>query len=138
MKKTILLSVFLLSCNLIIAQKSNDKAQIKQQIQNYFDGTKTDNPDLLRKAFLPDATLKFVSADGKYQTRTIQQFFSYFTNSKKRVFEGKIYYIDITGTTANVKLSTKYKTYQYMDYMNMLKTEKGWKIVNKISHKENF
>lgn len=118
--------------------KVNEEKEIESIINLYFDGTRTDNPDLLRKAFHPKATLKFINAKGDYTMRTIETFFSYFTNTKTRSFQGKIYYIDITGTTANVKLSTKYKAYQYMDYMNMLKTKDGWKIVSKISHQDFF
>ncbi|NQX81912.1 MAG: nuclear transport factor 2 family protein [Flavobacteriaceae bacterium] len=62
----------------------------------------------------------------------------FFTNAKTRKLERKIFYIDISGTTANVKLLSKYKTFQYIDYMNMIKTEDGWKIVSKISYKEVF
>ncbi len=118
--------------------KIDDKKAIEAQINLYFEGSRTDNPDLLRKAFHPNATLKFINGNGDYTERTIETFFSYFTNTKTRSFESKIYYIDVAGTTANVKLSTKYKTYQYIDYMNMLKTKDGWKIVSKISHKEVF
>ncbi|MDD7913182.1 nuclear transport factor 2 family protein [Polaribacter ponticola] len=121
-----------------IENKENEKKAIEKIINLYFDGTKTDNPDLLREAFHPDATLKFINAEGLYTMRTIEKFFSYFTNTKTRSFVSKIYYIDITGTAANVKLSTKYKTYKYTDYMNMLKTKEGWKIVSKISHQELF
>mgnify|MGYP000020582021 CR=1 FL=1 len=119
-------------------ERGNAKKDIEKVLDYYFEGTKTDNPDLLRKAFLPDATLKFINNKGDYNARTIETFFSYFKNTKTRSFESKIYYINIYGTTANVKLSTKYKTYQYIDYMNMLKTKDGWKIVSKISHQEFF
>jgi exopolysaccharide biosynthesis protein len=121
-----------------IEKKKNDKEAIEEKINYYFDGTRTDNPDLLKKAFHSDATLKFIDKEGSYKKRSIQKFFSYFTNTKTRAFESKIYYIDISGSTANVKLSTKYKTYQYVDYMNMLKTKEGWKIVSKISYQEFF
>lgn len=119
-------------------KKENDKEAIARIINYYFDGTRSDNPDLLRKAFHPDATLKFIDKEGSYKMRPIQRFFSYFKNTKTRLFESKIYYIDISGSTANVKLSTKYETYQYIDYMNILKTKKGWKIVSKISYQEFF
>ena len=119
-------------------KKKNDKEAIEEKINYYFDGTRTDNPDLLRKAFHPDATLKFIDVKGVYTMRPIEKFFSYFTNTKTRVFESKIFYINISGSAANVKLSTKYKTYQYIDYMNMLKTKEGWKIVSKISYQELF
>ena len=119
-------------------QKENDKEAIARIINYYLDGIRSDNPDLVRKAFHPDATLKFIDKEGSYKMRPIQKFFSYFTNTKTRLFESKIYYIDISGSTANVKLSTKYETYQYIDYMNILKTKKGWKIVSKISYQDFF
>lgn len=121
-----------------IEKKVNEKKVIEKIIALYFDGTRTDNPDLLRKAFHPGATLKFINAEGSYTMRTIEKFFSYFTNTKTRSFVSKIYYIDISGSAANVKLSTKYKTYKYTDYMNMLKTKEGWKIVSKISYQQFF
>lgn len=121
-----------------IEKKENDKEQIERILSYYFKGTKTDNPELLKKAFHSEATLKFINNKGAYTKRSIQTFFSYFKNTKTRSFKSKIYYIDITGSTANVKLSTKYKTYQYIDYMNMLKTKDGWKIVSKISHQDFF
>lgn len=121
-----------------IEKKVNEKKAIGAIIDFYFVGTKTDNPDLLRKAFHPKATLKYINTKGKYTMVTIEKFFSYFTNTKKRSFVSKIYFIDITGTTANVKLSTKYKTYKYTDYLNLLKTKDGWKIVSKISHQDFF
>lgn len=119
-------------------KKAFEKKAIENIINLYFEGTNTDNPELLRKSFHPDATLKFINNKGFYTMTTIEKFFSYFTNTKTRSFESEIYYIDISGTAANVKLTTKYKTYEYIDYMNMLKTKDGWKIVSKISHQEYF
>jgi len=138
MKKIILLLIILFTCNIGFAQKSSDKKEIEKQLNYYFEGTRIDNPDVLKKAFHTGATLKYINADGDYKMIPIQQFYSFFTNTKTRTFKSKIYYIDVYGTAANVKLSTRYKTYQYIDYMNMLKTKDGWKIVSKISHKESF
>ncbi len=138
LSKTILASLILfLTTNAIIAQQTTDKEAITATINNYFEGSRTDNPELLKKAFHPEATLKYINAN-EYKMLPIQKFFSFFTNTKTRTFEDKIFFIDITGNAANVKLSTKYKTYQYTDYMNMLKTKDGWKIVSKISYKEVF
>ena len=121
-----------------IEKKEDEKKAIEEILNFYFDGTRTDNPELLRNAFHPKATLKYINDEGSYTMRTIEEFFSYFTNTKTRSFLSKIYYIDISGKTANVKLSTKYKAYKYTDYLNMLKTKNGWKIVSKISHKDIF
>lgn len=121
----------------VAAQAQDDKEQIRKTIQNYFDGSHTDNPELLKAAFHPDATLKYIK-EGKYQMIPIQKYFTFFTNSKTREFEEKIYYVDQYGNAANVKLSARYAKYQFVDYMNLLKTEEGWKIVSKISHREEF
>jgi hypothetical protein len=118
--------------------KIDDKKEITAKINLYFEGSRTDNPALLRKAFHQNATVKYLNGKGDYAEMAIEKFFSYFTNTKTRSFVSKIYYIDVAGATANVKLSTKYKTYQYVDYMNMIKTKDGWRIVSKISHKELF
>ncbi|MCH3882191.1 nuclear transport factor 2 family protein [Tenacibaculum aquimarinum] len=117
-------------------KKENDKEAIARIINYYLDGTRSDNPDLMRKAFQPDVTLKFIDKEGSYKMIPIKKFFSYFTNTKSRLFENKIYYIDISGSTANVKLTAKYEAYKYIDYMNILKTKNGWKIVSKISHQD--
>ncbi|MEO9804199.1 MAG: nuclear transport factor 2 family protein [Reichenbachiella sp.] len=130
----ILMSFLHMSVN---AQTTSDEVQIRSTIQNYFDGSHTDNPELLKAAFHPDATLKYIK-EGKYQMIPIQKYFTFFTNSKKREFEEKIFYVDQYGNAANVKLSARYATYQFVDYMNLLKTEEGWKIVSKISHCEEF
>lgn len=141
MKKSIANLALLLMCLLafqrVTAQPKEDEKQIRATIQQYFDGSHTDNPKLLKAAFHPDATLKYMK-DGKYQMIPIQKYFTYFTNTKTREFKEKIYYVDNYGNAANVKLSARYETYQFVDYMNLLKTEDGWRIVSKISHREEF
>ena len=121
-----------------VEQPETDKEAIVRNMNYYFDGMRTDNPALLKKAFHPDATLKYIDTKGTYHMRSIQTFFSYFTNTKTRSFQGNIEAIDISGNTANVKLTATYETYQYIDYLNMLKTKDGWKIVGKISHQDFF
>ena len=118
-------------------KKENDKEAVARIINYYLEGTRSDNPDLMRKAFHPDATLKFIDKEVSYKMIPIQKFFSYFTNTKSRLFESKIYYIDISGSTANVKLTAKYEEYKYIDYMNILKTKNGWKIVDAVSPAHN-
>lgn len=135
--KLILSFLILLSANSIIAQNMSDEDAIKATLNNYFEGSRIDSPELLKKAFHPDATLKYIRDKG-YNMLPIQKYLTFFTNTKTRDFEDKIFYIDVTGLAANAKLSTKYETYQYTEYMNMLKTKDGWKIVSKISYRENF
>lgn len=135
--KTYLMLIVLLATSTVYAQNTNDEEAIKTTIEHYFEGARTDNPDLLKKAFHPEATLKYAK-DGEYSVIPIQKYFTYFTNTKTREFESKIHYVDVSGTAANVKLTTKYATHQFSDYMNMIKLKEGWKIVSKISFRETF
>ena len=131
------LTLVLLCANMTFGQSPKDKEAITTAINYYFDGSKTDNPETMKKAFHPDATLKYAK-DGEYAVIPIQKYFTYFTNTKTREFEGKIHYIDVVGTAANVKITATYKTHQFTDYMNMIKLNDGWKIVSKISHRDTY
>ena len=137
-KRTIWSLILILLCvNITFGQSSEDKEAITTTINYYFEGSKTDNPETMKKPFHPDATLKYTK-DGEYAMIPIQKYFTYFTNTKKREFEGKIHYIDVVGTAANVKITATYKTHQFTDYMNMIKLNEGWKIVSKISYRKSY
>ena len=69
-----------------VEELETDKEAIVRTMSYYFDATRTHNPDFFKKAFHPKATLKFINAKGMYQMRTIQPFFSYFTNTKTKTF----------------------------------------------------
>lgn len=141
MKKILLLS-FIMILGLqqtSIGQQKSEKKEIKKVIQNYFEGQRKDNPELIKKVFHPLSALKFISVrDNEYKTITFERYVTFFKNKKERVFKDKIFYIDVSGTAANAKVLVKYDTYQYIHYFNMLKTKDGWQIVNKISSQKNF
>lgn len=140
LRKNILLlivGVMVISYSYAQSTSDQDKKEIEKVIGYYFEGSRTDNPETLKKAFHPDATLKYAK-EGEYTSVPISKYFTYFTNTKTREFEGEIHYIDVVGTAANVKLSVTYDTYRFNDYMNMIKLNNGWKIVSKISYRENL
>ncbi|KAA3616844.1 MAG: hypothetical protein D8M58_17740 [Calditrichaeota bacterium] len=137
--KLIINLLIMLSTQLILAGEIRDKEVINETIKIYIEGQRTDNQELIKKVFHSDANLKFISIrDNEYKIISIERYLTFFSNKKEREFEENIFYIDIVGTAANVKLSLKYETFQYTHYMNMLKTGEGWKIVNKITCQENF
>lgn len=45
--------------------------------------------------------------------------------------------IQVYGTAASARLELMYSTHTYIDFMNLLKTREGWKIVNKIFHRDD-
>ncbi|MEQ9232182.1 MAG: nuclear transport factor 2 family protein [Cyclobacteriaceae bacterium] len=137
--KIVLIVLFVVYFHLSSAQEVNEESAIMTIINDYFEGQRTDNPELIKRVFHPDAELKFISIrDSKYQTISLEKYLSFFSYSKERKFEDRIFNIDVTGTASSVKLLVKYDTFQYTHYMHLLKTDEGWKIVNKISCQEDF
>lgn len=49
----------------------------------------------------------------------------------------RIVSINITGNAANAVLEIEYPTFFFIDYMNLLKIDGEWKVVNKIFHRKS-
>ena len=88
---------------------------------------------LLKKAFHENATMKFIS-NNAYKEVNALEFFKRVINPKnpKQSRTTTISYINISGNTASAKLEIKYPKLTLTDYMNLLKIDNEWKIVNKI------
>lgn len=141
MKKLFLILIIVIISGIQISygQSKNSKEEINVTIDNYLKGQRTDNPELIKSVFTEDASLKFISVrDNSYRIIPIKRYLTFFNNKRNRTFKEKLFYINVEGTAANVKLEIKYETFKYTHYFNMLKTREGWKIVNKISSQENF
>jgi hypothetical protein len=112
------------------AQTKEEK--LKQTIDLYFNG----GPDNMRKAFHPNAELRFFR-DGKFQQIDIETFIG-----RSKVWDKtdgtvkKLVSFDITETAAQAKLSIEGKTFSITDYMNLLYVDNEWKIVGKIFHSQ--
>jgi hypothetical protein len=72
--------------------------------------------------------------DGKFMQRTDDEYIAGASGKppadeaqRKRSVE----ILDITGDVAVAKVVLDYPTVTFVDYMSLLKTESGWKIVNK-------
>ncbi|MEM9687310.1 MAG: nuclear transport factor 2 family protein, partial [Bacteroidota bacterium] len=49
----------------------------------------------------------------------------------------RIVSVDIMGNAAQAKLEIDYETFTFIDYMNLLKIDGEWKVVNKIFYRKN-
>lgn len=107
-------------------------------IDHYFQGLYHGDLDRLRIAFHPKAKLygyrddKFSELDldtwlAKVSTRPIPA-------KNGEPFEMKVESIDLSGKVGNVKVQDLYMGLRFTDYLNMVKVEERWQIINKTFH----
>jgi hypothetical protein len=102
-------------------------------LEGYFRGQATGDGSHMRPIFQPSANLYWIR-EGKYAERPSPEWIAGFTG-KPAADEAertrRIATLDITGNAAAAKLVSDYPTAVVTDYMSLLKTEGGWKVVAK-------
>lgn len=113
---------------------ANDQARVRSVVQRYLHGLKFNDTVDFHAAFLPDARLMFVRADGSLGQLTQAEWYRGFAASAGKEEEGelRIDAVDITGNAAAVKVVEVYPKSRYTDYLNLLRLGDEWRIVNKI------
>lgn len=118
-------------------QKS-EEAAVEATINLYFEGILEYDADKLREAFHTEAHIMAVFPNGTFD-RPFEQWVG-FTNGQApadvSTYKNEIVSIDIAGNAATVKTDLQWPTVHYIDYLNLLKIDGQWKIVNKIFHAE--
>jgi len=118
------------------------RAAVEKPIQAYFRYHRTGDPKGLAEAFHPEALLQW-SKDGARQVLT-QPAWQKSAVDKLAQAEGKarpevrceIAWLEITGDAAVAKIILDYPTFRFIDYMHLIRLTEGWKIVDKIYHRE--
>ncbi len=118
---------------MISAYAQNEKDQIKKTLLDYIEGTANGEPERLKQAFHPDLNLYAVGEDGEIKARSGQKYIEIFTDGKKRNRIGKIVSIDYENNAAIAKIEVDMPGMKrmYTDYLLLLKSKDGWKIVHK-------
>ena len=128
--------LLLLSCSALSAQNEtlpDDKANIEQTIQNYFDGWLTGDSTLIGSAMHRSCNLKYFPR-GEYGSRTRNQYLSGFKpRPRLKDAEGRIISLDITRNAAAAKVELEIPGRVFTDYFNLLRIEGRWYIMDKIS-----
>jgi hypothetical protein len=138
-KFTSIFFCFLFCVTLVLAQESPDEIAVKETLNNYFAGVTNGDTLLLRKAFHPTASMKYVDyKTGVYNDVPIGDFINRLKANagKKNGRKTKIIYANISGTAAQARLEIDGSTFYFHDYMNLLKIDGEWKIVSKIFWRE--
>ncbi len=133
---------FLIVPMLAMQSPMPDRTPVEKPIRAYFRYHQTGDPKGLAEAFHPEALLQW-SKDGKrltltqadWQKRAAEQL-EKSTGKPRPEVRCEIASLEIMGDAAVAKIILDYPTFRFIDYMHLLKLEEGWKIVDKIYHRE--
>ncbi len=111
-----------------------EEPAVRAALEHYLAGHATGDPKEFRQAFHDDARLMWIR-DHAVMTRSDDEYIGGATG-KPAVDEAQrkrwIDSISITGSAASARIVLDYPNAVLTDYMQLLKTPDGWKIVHKI------
>ena len=117
-----------------LAQANPEEPAVRAALEHYLAGHATGDPKAFRQAFHDEARLMWIR-DNAVVTRSDDEYIGGATGKpapdeaqRKRSIES----ISITGSAASAKIVLDYPNAVLTDYMQLLKTPDGWKIVHKI------
>jgi aldose sugar dehydrogenase len=110
-----------------------ERQLLERTVQMYFDGWATGDSALLGRAMHPSAHLKR-SIDGKFVDMTRQEYVGGMRpHPRDSTLVTRIASVDIVGAMASVRAEISINTSTFVDFFNMLRTDEGWFIVDKVS-----
>lgn len=113
----------------------DDYDAISAVIQHYIDGARSGRGEDMKPAFHQDATIfGYVGPD--LFAGPIQGLYDWNDqNGPATDIQTRIVSIDIVGTVASARLETENWTgHRFTDFLNLLKVDHQWKIMNKVFH----
>jgi hypothetical protein len=117
-------------------RQGDEEPAIREALQFYLDGHATGDPEIMAQAFHPSARLQFIR-NGEVGIRPLEEYLGGMSSepaADESERERRIVSIEYEGTVATAKIELDYPRVFFTDYMQLLKTADGWKIVNKIYH----
>jgi len=111
----------------------SDYEMIEKTLWSYLKGDTEKDYDTLKTAFHEQATMKYVSSTNGYTAFVALEAFKDIQGKepeKNRI--NRIEYITIAGRAASAKIEIEYPDVVVVDFMNLLRVDGEWKIVNKI------
>src|SRR6186997_851827 len=107
---------------------------VREVVHRYLHGLKFNDTVSLHAAFWPEARLYFVNRDGTLGELTQAKWYTMFAASAGKEEKGdlRIDEVEVTKDAASVKVVEDYPGSRYTDYLNLLRINGRWWIVNKI------
>jgi hypothetical protein len=118
------------------ADVKSEHAAIEEVVGHYFAAVTRAEPEELAKAFHPDALMLSVG-DGGLASVSQPDWKARIAASPPPPSTRRIQTIDVEGTAAAVKAVADFPTFQFLDYLLLLKLEGHWQIVAKTFHRRN-
>ncbi|MEM6633877.1 MAG: nuclear transport factor 2 family protein [Bacteroidota bacterium] len=116
-------------------QKESDFQQVVQTLTYYLEGGTNNDFETLKRAFHETATMKFIG-DSYKEVNAIEFFQKGMKPGPKQDRQTEIIDVQIQGNAASARLKITYPTFSFFDFMNLLKIDGQWKIVNKIFYRQ--
>lgn len=137
MRKVLLfisVSFLFVNANAQVNDTINDWLMIQKKLSLYLDGQATGDSVKVGMSFHDSWQLKYI-ADDKFNIVTRSQYLSGYKspNARSSNWSGRVVFIDITNAVAVAKVEISTSKLLFTDYFNLMKTNKGWFIVDKIS-----
>jgi aldose sugar dehydrogenase len=134
MKKTLLFLGFSITLFTAFSQNApTERELIEKTIQNYFDGWATGDSTKLGQAMHASCHLKNYN-DGKFTEFTRARYLSLFKLHERSInLITRIVSVDITNNMGSAKVEISTEKDLYTDYFNLMKTNEGWFIADKVS-----
>lgn len=115
-----------------------EETAVRIPLRNYLRGHATGDGSHHAKAFHPVANLYWVTDDGLTQ-RTSEEYIAGASGEPAADESERVRYIewvDVDGSAATARIVLDYPAARFADYMQLLRIDGEWKIVNKIFHIE--
>ncbi len=116
-----------------LAAQTLDHTKVEKTINAYLQGDTVKDFETLKNAFHPDAKMQYISSKSGYTEYNALEVFAVEKGREpEKNRSNHIAYISITGNAAHAKLEITYPNRVVVDYVNLLKIDGEWKIVNKV------
>jgi Putative lumazine-binding len=136
MKKTFLflgLCLNLFTLNAQTTSTPSDWQLVEKTIQRYFEGVATGDSVMMGQTFHPSWQLKVFNDKGFAEIPKSEYLVGYKKHEKSPNFSARIVSLDITNNIGSAKVEINTSKLLFTDYFNLIKTDEGWFIVDKIS-----
>ena len=136
MLRSLLFVFFSVGIFTVCQAQESDYQLVAQTVNYYLEGGTNNDYETLKKAFHETSTMKYITKDGYKEVNALEFFSGMDASKPKQNRKTRIADITISGHAANARLEIEYPTFTFIDFMNLLKIDGEWKIVNKIFYRQ--